>query len=166
MLSLNKSYQNSKVSLTIHCRYKYFDSTAQRTEDRGQKFYFCRLPFAVTVKLNLTIKWATPCFAELEKFTLNIFKLVVCNLFLIFSILNHPCSYYILLLSMVFFHFIKLLFSGFIIFFFSRREFGHAALDRRRNTRSRLFLEYFSSVDCKPVLRHLNFLNISVDTGL
>ena len=27
MLSLNKSYKNRKVSLTIHCKYKYFDST-------------------------------------------------------------------------------------------------------------------------------------------
>ena len=98
MLSLNKSYQNSKVSLTIHCKYKYFDSTVQRAEDRGQKFYFCRLPFAVNVKLNLSIKWATSCFAELENFTLNIFKLVVYNLFLIFSLLNHPCSYYIFII--------------------------------------------------------------------
>ena len=57
MLSLNKSYQNSKVPLTIHCKYKYFDSTCtvQRAEDRRQKFYFCRLPFAVKVKLNLSI---------------------------------------------------------------------------------------------------------------
>ena len=57
MLSLNKSYKNRKVSLTIHCKYKYFDSTVKRAEDRGQKFYFCRqLPFTVTdVKLNLSI---------------------------------------------------------------------------------------------------------------
>ena len=55
MLSLNKSYKNRKVSLTIHCKYKYFDSTVQRAEDRRQKFYFCRLPFAVNVKLNLSI---------------------------------------------------------------------------------------------------------------
>ena len=55
MLSLNKSYKKRKVSLTIHCKYKYFDSTAQRAEDRRQKFYFCRLPFAVNVKLNLSI---------------------------------------------------------------------------------------------------------------
>ena len=56
MLSLNKSYKNRKFSLTIHCKYKYFDSTVQRAEDRGQKFYFCqRLPFAVNVKLNLSI---------------------------------------------------------------------------------------------------------------
>ena len=54
MLSLNKSYKNRQVSLTIHCKYKYFDSTVQRAEDRRQKFYFCRLPFAVDVKLNLT----------------------------------------------------------------------------------------------------------------
>ena len=40
------------VSRTIHCKYKYFDSTVQRAEDRRQKFYFCRLPFAVNVKLN------------------------------------------------------------------------------------------------------------------
>ena len=54
MLSLNKSYKNRKVSLTIHCRYKYFDSTVHRAEDRRQKFYFCRLPFDVNVKLNLS----------------------------------------------------------------------------------------------------------------
>ena len=42
------------MSLTIHCKYKYFDSTVQRAEDREQKFYFCRLPFAVNVKLNLS----------------------------------------------------------------------------------------------------------------
>ena len=55
MLPLNKSYKNRKVSLTIYCKYKYFDSTVQRAEDRRQKFYFCRLPFAVNVKLNLSI---------------------------------------------------------------------------------------------------------------
>ena len=55
MLSLNKSYKNRKVSFAIHCKYKYLDSTVQRAEDRGQKFYFCRLPFAVNVKLNLSI---------------------------------------------------------------------------------------------------------------
>ena len=38
MLSLNKSYKNRKASLTIHSKYEYFDSTAQRAEDRGQKF--------------------------------------------------------------------------------------------------------------------------------
>ena len=55
LLSLNKSYKNRKVSLTIsHCKYKYFDSTVQRAEDRRQKLYFCRLPFAVNVKLNLS----------------------------------------------------------------------------------------------------------------
>ena len=56
MLSLNKSYKNRKVSLTIHCKYKYFDSAVQRAEDRRQKFYFCRLQFAVNVKLNLSIR--------------------------------------------------------------------------------------------------------------
>ena len=55
MLSSNKSYKNRKVSLTIHCKYKYFDSAVQRAEERRQKFYFCRLPFAVNVKLNLSI---------------------------------------------------------------------------------------------------------------
>ena len=54
MLSLNKSYKNRKVSLTIHCKYKYVDSTVQRAEDRRQKFYFCCLQFAVNVKLNLS----------------------------------------------------------------------------------------------------------------
>ena len=54
MSSLNKSYKNRKVSLTIHYKYKYFDSTIQRAEDRRQKFYFCRLSFAVSFKLNLS----------------------------------------------------------------------------------------------------------------
>ena len=56
MLSLNELYKNRKVSLTIFCKYKYFDSTVQRAGDRRQKFYFCRLPFAVNVKLNLSSK--------------------------------------------------------------------------------------------------------------
>jgi len=42
------------VSLSIHNKYKNFDSTVQRAEDRRQKFHFCRLPFAVNVMLNLT----------------------------------------------------------------------------------------------------------------
>ena len=54
MILLNKSYKNRKVSLTIHCKYKYLDSTVQRAEDRRQKFAVCRLPFAVNVKLNLS----------------------------------------------------------------------------------------------------------------
>ena len=29
--------------------------TAQRAEDRREKFHFCRLPFAVNVMLNLSI---------------------------------------------------------------------------------------------------------------
>ena len=57
MLSSTKSYINRKVSLTIHCKYRYFDSTVQRAEDRRQKFYFCRLPFAVIFKLNLSTKF-------------------------------------------------------------------------------------------------------------
>ena len=44
-----KSCKNRKVSLTIPCKYKYLDSTVQRAEDRRQKFYFRRLPFAVNV---------------------------------------------------------------------------------------------------------------------
>ena len=40
------------MSLTIHCKYKYFDSTVKRAEDRRQKFYFI---IAVNVKLNLSI---------------------------------------------------------------------------------------------------------------
>ena len=60
MLSLNKSYKNREVSLTIHCKYKYFDSTVQRAKDRRQKFYFCRLPFVVNVKLNLSIEFISP----------------------------------------------------------------------------------------------------------
>ena len=54
MLPLNKSYKNRKVSLTIHCKYKYFNFTVQRAENKRQKFYFCRLPFAVNVKLYLS----------------------------------------------------------------------------------------------------------------
>ena len=42
------------MSLTIHSKYKYFDSTVQRAEVRRQKFHFCRLPFAVNVMLNLS----------------------------------------------------------------------------------------------------------------
>ena len=45
-----------EVSLTIDSKDKYFDSTVQRAEDRRQKFHFCRLPFAVNVKLNLSIE--------------------------------------------------------------------------------------------------------------
>ena len=56
MLSLNKSYKNRKVSLTIHCKYKYFDPTVHRAEDRRQKFYFFRLPLTLNVKLNLSNK--------------------------------------------------------------------------------------------------------------
>ena len=43
------------MSLTIHCKYKCFDSTVQGAEDRPQKFHFCHLPFAVNVMLNLSI---------------------------------------------------------------------------------------------------------------
>ena len=60
MLSLNKSYKNRKVSLTIHCKYKYFDSTVQRAEDRWQKFDFCRLLFAVNVKLIIITSLMSP----------------------------------------------------------------------------------------------------------
>ena len=42
------------MSLIIHNKYKYFDSTVQGAEDRQQKFHFCRLPFAVNVMLNLS----------------------------------------------------------------------------------------------------------------
>ena len=42
------------MPLTIHSKYKYFDSTVQRAEDRRQKFNFCCLPFAVNVMLNLS----------------------------------------------------------------------------------------------------------------
>ena len=44
------------MSLTIHCKYKYFGSIVQRDKQRQQKFYFCRLPFAVNVKHNLSIR--------------------------------------------------------------------------------------------------------------
>ena len=40
-----------KVSLTIHVKYKCFDSTVQRAGDGGPKFHFCRLPFDVTSRL-------------------------------------------------------------------------------------------------------------------
>ena len=43
------------MSFTIHSKYKYFDSTVQRAENRWQKFHFCRLPFAVNVMLNVSI---------------------------------------------------------------------------------------------------------------
>ena len=58
MLYLNKSYKNSKVSLTIHCKYKYFDSTVQKAEDGGQVLF---LPFAVNVKLKLSINLNKTC---------------------------------------------------------------------------------------------------------
>ena len=48
------------MPLTIHSKYKYFDSTVQRAEDRRQKFHFCRLPFAVNVMLNLSIVYILP----------------------------------------------------------------------------------------------------------
>ena len=41
------------MSHTIHSKYKYFDSTVQRAEDRQQKFHF--LLCAVNVMLNLSI---------------------------------------------------------------------------------------------------------------
>ena len=47
------------MSLTIHSKYKCFDSTVQRAEDRRQKFHFCRLPFAVNVMLNLSNSYKT-----------------------------------------------------------------------------------------------------------
>ena len=56
MIPMNKSYKNRKVSLTIHCKYKYLDSTEQRAEDRRQKFAVCRLPFAVNVKTSSIIQ--------------------------------------------------------------------------------------------------------------
>ena len=42
------------MSLIIHNKYKYFDSTVQGAEDKRQKFHFRRLPFAVNVMLNLS----------------------------------------------------------------------------------------------------------------
>ena len=72
MLFLNKSYKNRKVSLTIHCKYKYFGSTVQRANDRRQKFYFFRLPFAINVKLNLsTNSLILPLFSILFMLSLN-----------------------------------------------------------------------------------------------
>ena len=54
--SCNPQINHTKieVSLIIHSKYKYFDSTVQRAEERQQKFHFCRLPFAVNVLLNLS----------------------------------------------------------------------------------------------------------------
>ena len=46
------SHTKIEVSLTIHCKYKYLDSTVQRAEDRRQVLF---LPFAVNVELNLSI---------------------------------------------------------------------------------------------------------------
>ena len=67
MLSLNKLYKNRKVSLTIHCKYKYFDSTVQRAEDRRQKFMFavCRLPstFSLTSAL-ISLLFGSASFRE------------------------------------------------------------------------------------------------------
>ena len=51
----NGKRQRLPLSLTIHSKYKYFDSTVQRAEDRQQKLHFCRLQFAVKVMLNLSI---------------------------------------------------------------------------------------------------------------
>ena len=48
------------MSPTNRHKYKYFHSTVQQAKDRGQKFYFCRLPFDVrprNVKLNREIKF-------------------------------------------------------------------------------------------------------------
>ena len=93
MLSSNKSYKNRKVSLTIHCQYKYFDSIVQRTENRRQKFYFCRLPFAVNVKLNLSNIWITwdnyvfhlPCRNSLTTFLSNLIPpLLPCRYYFVF----------------------------------------------------------------------------------
>ena len=42
------------MSLTIHSKYKYFDSTVQGAEDRRQKFHFCPLLFAINAMLNLS----------------------------------------------------------------------------------------------------------------
>ena len=44
-------------SFLVISKYKHFDSTVQRTDDRWQKFHFCRLPFAVNVMLNLSNMW-------------------------------------------------------------------------------------------------------------
>ena len=90
MLSWNKSYKNRKVSLTIHCKYKYFDSTVQRAEDRRQKFYFCRLPFDVNVKLNLSIVSTRPLMffasGNIETTHRNIFGLKFAEKIRIFSL--------------------------------------------------------------------------------
>ena len=54
------------MSLTIHSKYKHFDSTVQKAEDRRQKFHFCRLPFAVNVMLNLSITFFTANRGEIK----------------------------------------------------------------------------------------------------
>ena len=52
---VNKSHKNRKVSLTIHSKYKYFNFTLQRAEDRRQKFHFCRLPQTSCLTSLLTV---------------------------------------------------------------------------------------------------------------
>ena len=79
MLSVNKSYKNRKVSLTIHSKCKCFDSTIQGAEDRRQKFHFCRLPFAVNVMLNLS---NVSAFATLVNyFVMSLYSLILFSCF-------------------------------------------------------------------------------------
>ena len=64
------------MSLTIHCKYKYFDSIVQRAEDSRKKIHFCRLPFAVNVMLNLSngCQKKSPLEEPEMKFSFFIFK--------------------------------------------------------------------------------------------
>ena len=90
------------MSPTNPHKYKYFHSTVQRAKDRRQKFHFCSLPFDVrprNVKLNLSYALKDPRqgFAH-RKFSQNFssssFVIITNGIsVLIFSILNHPCSF-------------------------------------------------------------------------
>ena len=56
-----------KVSLTIQCKYKYFDSTAQRAEDRRQKFHFCRLPWTSCLTSLISDVMGAVWFLKIQK---------------------------------------------------------------------------------------------------
>jgi len=60
------------MSPTIHRKYKYFHSTIQTAKDRGQKFRFCRLSFAVNVMLNLST--VSRIYGFLEKVKVSQFR--------------------------------------------------------------------------------------------
>ena len=58
------NHEKIEVSLTIHSKYKYFDCTVQRAEDRHEKFRFCLLPFAVNAMLNTSLISLSPLAKE------------------------------------------------------------------------------------------------------